>query len=137
MFHLLILLVQINLQASEVEGRVGAQQIAYLVKTKSVKISLPRSPKKNNDVDEKGGHDYSNDDAVQVTKLPIFADFCQLMIFRVIDAKQHQSKSALLTYLLMVTIDLTDVTLSNDKKQNKQQKEQCKYNRNAKKCKVN
>ena len=73
--RIFLLLVQIHLLVSEVESKsVGVKgsrhHIGHLIKTKSGKVFLHRSSKKDisstNEEDE-GGHDYSNDDEVQVT----------------------------------------------------------------------
>ena len=80
-FHISILLVQIYM-ASKVESRSvngkGSHHIAHLVKTKSGKVFLLRSSKKEippKKDQEEGGHDYSNNDEIQVAKLPILLRF--------------------------------------------------------------
>ena len=68
-FHIFLLLVQTYL-ASEVESRSVSQHIGHLVKTKSGKVFLHRSSKKETSSKkdkEEGGQDYSNDDEIQVT----------------------------------------------------------------------
>ena len=73
--HIFLLLVQIYLLASEVEsrsvsGKGSRQHIGHLVKTKSGKVFLHRSSKKeisSKKDKEEGGQDYSNDDEIQVT----------------------------------------------------------------------
>ena len=78
MFQIGILLLQICLQAAQVESRVGSHHIEHLVKSKPGKLFLVRSTKKK-DAEEEAGQDYSNDDEVKVAKL---------LWSRMIDTKQ-------------------------------------------------
>ena len=99
-FHIFLLLVQTYL-ASEVESRSvsrkGSHHIGHLIKTKSGKVFVRRSSKKelsSKKDKEEVGQDYSNDDEIQVAgnkffslnfsllslskfvNVAIFVDFC-------------------------------------------------------------
>ena len=102
-FHIFLLLVQ-TYMASEVESRSvnrkGSHHVGHLIKTRSGKVFLQRSSKKElspKKDKEEGGQDYSNDDEIQVAgnrffslnfsmfskfvNISIFVDFCLLTIF--------------------------------------------------------